>query len=476
MNHSIKGFDQVLVDIANYVEAPLSVAQPAYHMARVCLLDSLGCAMLALGSNECQKQLGSLSGLKDLPLGVPVPGTLYKLPLPEAVFNTSMLIRWLDYNDTWLAAEWGHPSDNIGAILSIAQWLKISNNGRQVTTIGDLLPYIIKAYEIQGVLALENAFNKKGLDHVVLVKAAVVAVVTHMLGGQKAQIAHALSQCWVDGQSLRTYRHAPNTGSRKCWAAADSAVRAVQFALMTMRGEHGYPTALSAPKWGFYDVHCQGQPFVINRNYSSYVIENILFKVAYPAEFHAQTIIECALKIRDEVLPRLDEIKEIKVGTHEAAMRIINKTGALHNPSDRDHCLQYICAIALLYGDVTEKHYLDDYAKNPEIDRLRDLMVLKEVISFSQDYLDPEKRSIANSLRVIFKDGSSTQTVSVEYPLGHRNRREEAMPLLRDKLEKNTSWHLDSNSMKFVLGLFDDLGELDQMPVEKFIELFKPRT
>src|SRR5262245_57613969 len=427
--------DQVLVDIADYVinyriDSPL-----AYQTARNCLIDTLGCGLEALEYPACTKLLGPVVPGTVVPNGAKVPGTPYQLDPIHAAFNLGAMIRWLDFNDTWLAAEWGHPSDNLGGILATADWL--SRNavaaGRKPLVMRDVLTAMIKAHEIQGVIALKNSFNRVGLDHVVLVKVASTAVVAQMLGLSRDEIVDAVSLAWIDGQSLRTYRHAPNTGSRKSWAAGDATSRAVRLALMVARGEMGYPSALSARTWGFYDVLFKGKPFAFQRPYGSYVMENVLFKISFPAEFHAQTAVECAMALHPLVGHRLDDIARITIRTHESAIRIIDKKGPLANPADRDHCIQYMVAVPLIFGRLTAADYEDVVAADPRIDRLRAKMSCVEDKRFSRDYLDPDKRSIANAIGIELKDGSRLKEVVVEYPIGHRRRRREGIPLLVEK-------------------------------------------
>ncbi|MBB6450734.1 2-methylcitrate dehydratase [Geomicrobium halophilum] len=427
--------DEVLAQIADYAVNSEITSEEALDTARYVLLDTIGCGLLALRYPECTKHLGPIVPGTIVPNGVRVPGTQFELDPVQGAFNIGTMIRWLDYNDTWLAAEWGHPSDNLGGILATADYVsrKRLANGEDPLTMDDVLIAMVKAHEIQGVLALENSLNRQGLDHVLFVKVASTAVVTAMLGGNEEQVADAVSQAWVDNSSLRTYRQAPNAGSRKSWAAGDATSRAVRLALMTMKGEMGYASALTAPNWGFQDVLVGGKNINLARPLDSYVMENILFKVSYPAEFHAQTAAEAAIELHDEVSWRLDEIAEVKITTHESAIRIIDKTGPLHNPADRDHSLQYITAIGLIYGELTADHYEDDIAKNPIIDELREKMYTEENQQYTKDYLDPEKRSIANAVQVTFKDGSKTNEVAVEYPIGHRRRRAESIPLLEEK-------------------------------------------
>jgi 2-methylcitrate dehydratase len=466
--------DHELSAIADYVLDDTLISAEAWQTARYTMLDAMGCAMLALNFPECKKLLGPIVPGTITPYGTRVPGTDLIVDPVTATFNIGCLVRWLDYNDTWLAAEWGHPSDNLAPLLAVGDYLdqRRSAEGKPPLLLRDLLIALVKAYEIQGCLALENSFNRLGLDHVLLVKVASTAVITRLLGGDRQQVIDAVSQAWIDGHSLRTYRHAPNTGSRKSWAAGDAAARAVHLAWLTMRGEPGYATALSAPTWGFNAVYQQGRPLKINRAYGCYVMENILFKISFPAEFHAQTAVEAALTLHPQVRERLSTITKIVITTHESAIRIISKQGALHNQADRDHCLQYMTAIALIYGELTAEHYTVDAAADPRIDALRELMVVVEEPRFSRDYLDPDKRSVANALQVFFSDGRSTQQVVVEYPLGHRRRRCEAMPLLRDKLRGNLSTSLPMSQVLDILSLFDQPELLDRMRVQDFMSKF----
>jgi 2-methylcitrate dehydratase len=459
--------DKELVDIADYVTNYEISSDLAYETARYCLMDALGCAMLALNFPECTKLLGPILEGTIVPNGARVPGTDYVLDPVTAAFNLGSMIRWLDFNDTWLAAEWGHPSDNLGGILAVADYV----SGIKVR---DVLTAAIKAHEIQGVLALENSFNRVGLDHVVLVKVASTAVITHMLGGDKEKIINALSNAWVDGQSLRTYRHAPNTGSRKSWAAGDATARAVWLSLMTMRGEMGYPSALTAPKWGFYDVLFKGQPFKFQRGYGSYVMENVLFKVSFPAEFHAQTAAECAMILHPQVKDRIEEIERVVITTHESAIRIIDKTGPLNNPADRDHCIQYMTAIPLIFGRLTADDYEDKVAADPRIDSLRAKMQTVENKQYSADYLDPDKRSIANAVQIFFKNGISTENIAVEYPIGHRRRRADGIPLLVEKFKNNLATRFSDEHITRIFAAFSDQQKLEDMPVREFMNLWQP--
>jgi 2-methylcitrate dehydratase len=466
--------DQVLVDIADYVCGAEIRSDLAYTSARLSLFDSIGCAVEALDYPACTKLLGPIVAGTVVPNGAKVPGTSLQLDPVLAAFDFGAMIRWLDFNDTWLAAEWGHPSDNFGGILMTADWLSRTavSAGRPPLAMRDVLTAAIKAYEIQGCLALGNGFNRVGLDHVVLVKVASTAVLTRMLGGSAEQVVAAVSQAWVDGQALRTYRHAPNTGSRKSWAAGDATSRAVRLALITMAGEMGYPTALSAKQWGFYDALFDGRRFAIERPYGSYVIERVLYKISFPAEFHAQTAVEAAIILHPEVVHRLDEVERIIITTQESAIRIIDKQGPLHNPADRDHCVQYMTAIGLLKGSLVAADYEDAAAADPRIDRLRQKMVCIEEPRFTTDYLDPQKRSIANAVQVFFADGTASRKVVVEYPVGHPRRREEGLPLLAAKFETNIRRRLPSERAGDILRLFEDHERLDQMPVHAFVDLF----
>ncbi len=466
--------DQELVNIANYMADYVIDSQEAYETARYCLMDSLGCGLLALRYPECARHLGPIVPGTKVPNGARVPGTCYELDPVKAAFDIGTIIRWLDFNDTWLAAEWGHPSDNLGAILAVADYLSRVHvaEGKRPLTMRDVLTAMIKAHEIQGVMALENSFNRVGLDHVVLVKLASAAVAAHMLGGSREQIVDTLSQVWVDGQALRTYRHAPNTGPRKSWAAGDATSRAVRLALVTLKGEIGYPSALTAKGWGFYDVSFKGNRFRFQRPYGSYVMENVLFKIAFPAEFHAQTAVECAVKLHEQVKNRLNEIERIMLTTHESAIRIISKTGPLYNPADRDHCLQYMVAIGLIHGNLTADHYEDATAADPRIDALRGKMEVIEYERYSRDYLDPGKRSIANAVQIFFKDGTHTPKVEIEYPIGHRRRRSEGIPLLLSKFRANLASRLPEGQVEAVMRLCQDPTRLNAMPVNAFMELF----
>ena len=465
-------YDQALTDIAEYVLHTAIESHEAYETARYCLMDTLGCGILALRYPACTKLLGPIVPGTVVPNGVPVPGTSFVLDPVQAAFDIGAMIRWLDFNDTWLAAEWGHPSDNLGGILAIADFISRQRvaRGEKPFVMRDVLTAMIKAHEIQGILALENSFNRVGLDHVILVKIASTAVVTQLLGGDLEAIQRALSLAFVDGQSLRTYRHTPNTGSRKSWAAGDATSRAVRLAFMVMKGEMGYPSALTAKTWGFYDVSFKGKPFSFQRPYSSYVMENILFKISYPAEFHSQTAVECAVQLHPQVKNRLNEIDRIEVETHESAIRIISKTGALHNPADRDHCLQYMIAVPLITGHLTAEDYEDAVAANPQIDQLRDKMQVKENVEFSQDYLDPSKRSIANSIQIFFNDGTHTDKVAVEYPIGHRRRREEGIPVLVKKFEHNLATHYASAQCSQIIAMCGTQEALENLSVIEFMD------
>ena len=467
--------DQVLQDIADYVIDYKVVSEEALNTARNCLMDTIGCGLLALKYPNCTRHLGPIVPGTTVENGARVFGRSFELDPVKAAWDIGTIVRWLDFNDTWLAEEWGHPSDNLGAIIALSDYISRVNiaNNKSPLSIKDVLEYMIKAHEIQGILALENSFNKVGLDHVLLVRVASTAVATHMLGGNRDQIIAALSQAWVDGSSLRTYRHAPNAGSRKSWAAGDATSRAVRLAMMTMAGEMGMPSVLSTPEWGFYDVSFKGREFSFSKNYGSYVMENILFKISYPAEFHAQTAVECALLLYPQIKEKLNEIERIEVTTHKSALRIIDKTGTLDNPADRDHCMQYMLAVAMIEGDLVAEFYEDTFhKKNPLIDELRNKMVLKEDKRYSKDYLADDKRSIANALQVFFKDGSQTVKVEVEYPVGHRNRRQEGIPLLERKFLNSLETTYSKEHSDRIYSLCLDKEKIEQIPVNEFMDMF----
>jgi 2-methylcitrate dehydratase len=471
------GWDQVLVDIVDYVERYEIKSALAYETARNCLIDTLGCGLEALEYPACTKLLGSIVPGSIVPNGAKVPGTQFQLDPVQAAFNIGTMIRWLDFNDTWLAAEWGHPSDNLGGILATADWL--SRNavaaGKKPLAMKDVLTCMIKAHEIQGCIALENSFNKVGLDHVVLVKVASTAVIARMLGLSREEILNAVSLAWVDGQSLRTYRQAPNTGSRKSWAAGDATSRAVRLALIAKTGEMGYPSVLTAKTWGFYDVLFMGQPFKFQRPYGSYVMENVLFKISFPAEFHAQTAVEAAMTLHAalrKVGKTADDIRKITIRTHEACIRIIDKKGPLNNPADRDHCIQYMVAVPLLYGHLTAADYEDEVAADPRIDPLRDRIVCVEDPAFTADYHDPQKRSIANALTVELNNGEVLPEVVVEYPIGHARRRKEGIPLLEAKFKTNLARRFPPRQQKAILDVSLDQQKLEAMPVHEYVDLY----
>ena len=468
--------DKVLVDIVDYVTRYKISSKEAYETARYCLMDTLGCGFEALQYPACTKLLGPIVPGTVVPHGAKVPGTNYQLDPVQAAFNIGTMIRWLDFNDTWLAAEWGHPSDNLGGILATADWLSRNNvaAGREPLTVRDVLTAMIKAHEIQGCIALENSFNKVGLDHVVLVKVASTAVVAQMLGLTRDEIINAVSLAWVDGQSLRTYRHSPNTGSRKSWAAGDATSRAVRLALIARTGEMGYPSVLTAKTWGFYDVLFNGNEFRFQRPYGSYVMEQVLFKISFPAEFHSQTAVEAAMTIHGE-LARLgrkpEDIRKITIRTHEACIRIIDKKGPLNNPADRDHCIQYMVAVPILFGRLTAGDYEDDVAHDPRIDALRDRIVCVEDKRFTRDYHDPDKRSIANALTVEFADGKKMKEIVVEYPIGHKRRRKEGMPVLVEKFKTNLARQFPGKQRAAILELCLDQKRLEATAVNEFVDL-----
>lgn len=466
--------DPELVAIADYVRDYQVTSTEALDTARNCLMDSLACLLMALDFPEATKHLGPIVPGTVVPHGAQVPGTPFRLDPVKAAWDIGALVRWLDFNDTWLAAEWGHPSDNLGAILGLGDYLsrKALAEGRPAPTMGDVLQWMVKAHEVQGVLALENSFNRVGLDHVVLVKVASAAVAAVMLDLDQDQVIDTLSQAWVDGQALRTYRHAPNTGSRKSWAAGDASSRAVRLALMVARGEMGLPSVLSAPKWGFYDVLFKGDSFRFQRPYGSYVMEQILFKISFPAEFHAQTAVEAAMTLHPQVHNRLDQIARIELTTQESAIRIISKQGPLHNPADRDHCLQYMVAVPLIYGELTARHYEQEVAADPRIDQLRELMVVQEDERYSREYHDPDKRSIANAVQIFFNDGSCTDKVAVEYPIGHRRRRDEGIPVLERKFYDALLGRFPQRQAQAIYDLCLNADQLAATPIHEFMDRF----
>ncbi len=467
--------EKVLTAIADYVVDYTIDSSEAYATARYDLMDTLACGMLALGYPACTKLLGPVVPGATLEHGARVPGTGYELEPVQAAFNIGAMIRWLDFNDTWLAAEWGHPSDNLGGILAVADYVSRRNvaAGKAPLNMRAVLTAMIKAHEIQGVIALENSFNRVGLDHVLLVRLATAAVVTAMLGGSRERIVDAVSQAFIDGGALRTYRHAPNAGSRKSWAAGDATSRGVRLALIALTGEMGYPTALSAKTWGFYDVLFQGQPFKFQRDYGSYVMENVLLKISFPAEFHAQTAVECAMTLHPQVKGRLDEIERIVIETQEPGVRIIDKTGELNNPADRDHCIQYMTAIPLIFGRLTAGDYEDEIAADPRVDTLREKMSVQENKRFTRDYYDPARRYIGNAVQVFFKDGTHTERVAVDYPIGHRKRRAEGIPVLVKKFENALAGRLSTEQCATLKALCMDQETLEAASVTDFMALWQ---
>ncbi|RDU59387.1 2-methylcitrate dehydratase [Helicobacter marmotae] len=468
-------FDELLTKIARYaleyeINSPL-----AYETARYCLMDTIGCGLLALNFPACTKLLGPVvEGAEFRPLGAKIPGTSYQLEPERAAFNVGAMVRWLDFNDTWLAAEWGHPSDNLGAIWAVADYVSRKNlsQGKAPLLVKDVLKAMIKAHEIQGVLALDNCFNKVGLDHVLLVRIASTAVACVMLGGNFEEVRNAVSHAFIDGGALRTYRHAPNTGSRKSWAAGDASSRGVNLALKALSGEMGYPSALSAKFWGYEDVKMKGQKLTIPQEFGSYVMENVLFKISFPAEFHAQTAVEAALKLHDEVKNRLDDIEKIIITTQESGHRIINKVGELANPADRDHCIQYMVAVPLVFGELTAEHYEDSIAKDKRIDALRDKMVVEVDERYTREYLESDKRSIANAVQIFYKDGSKSQKIEVEYPIGHKRRREEGIPVLIEKFKRNIAIKLSPKKCAHLQELCSNQKTLENTPFHTFSDLF----
>jgi 2-methylcitrate dehydratase len=465
-------YDQPIIDIVDYVLNYEINSPVAYETAWNSFMDTLGCGFESLEYEACRKLLGPVVPGLTVANGVKVPGTKYVLDPVQGAFNIGAMIRWLDFNDTWLAAEWGHPSDNLAAILATADWLSRTTDKKFV--IKDVLTAMIKAHEIQGCIALENSFNKVGLDHVILVKVASTAVVAQMMGLTRDQVLAAVSLAWIDGHSLRIYRHFPNAGSRKSWAAGDATSRAVRLALMAQTGEMGYPSALTAKTWGFYDVSFKGQPFKFQRPYGSYVMENVLFKISFPAEFHSQTGVEAAMTIYKQMQAAgktSDDIKKVTIRTHEACIRIIDKKGPLNNFADRDHCIQYMVAVPFIFGRLTARDYEDDIAADPRIDALREKIVCVEDAGYSADYHDPGKRSIANAITVEFNDGSSFDEVAVEYPLGHARRRVEGIPLLIEKFKTNLARIYDVDKQSKITALCLDYDKLAATPVNEFMDL-----
>ncbi|HEY7378715.1 MAG TPA: bifunctional 2-methylcitrate dehydratase/aconitate hydratase [Steroidobacteraceae bacterium] len=463
--------DQALVDIADYVTRYEIRSDAAYETARYCLMDTLACGFMALKYPACTRMMGPIVPGATMPGGARVPGTSFELDPVMGAFNIGTMVRWLDFNDTWLAAEWGHPSDNLGAVLSVADYLsrRAVAQGKKSLAVRDVLTAMIKAHEIQGVIALENSFNRVGLDHVLLVRVASTAVAAQMLGATREQVINAVSNAWIDGGALRTYRHAPNTGSRKSWAAGDATSRAVRHALIALTGEMGYPSALSAKTWGFWDVLFKGKTFAFPQSYGSYVMENVLFKISYPAEFHAQTAVECAMRLHPAVKDRIDQVDKIMIETQEPGVRIIDKTGPLANPADRDHCIQYMVAIPLIFGRLTAEDYEDRVAADPRIDALRAKMIVQENPSFTRDYYAPDKRYIGNALQVFFKDRTWTERAHVDYPIGHRKRRAEGMPVLVKKFEASVDAHFNPKQAEAIKRMFADPRKLEALPVNELM-------
>lgn len=466
-------YDKLITEIADYVCDYEITSEEAWKTAQYCLMDTLGCGFLALRFPECTKHLGPIVPGTKVPVGSKVPGTQFYMDPVKSAWDIGCIIRWLDYNDTWLAAEWGHPSDNLGGILAVADYISRKNlqEGKEPLTMKVVLEAMIKAHEIQGVLALENSFNRVGLCHVLLVRVASTAVVTKMLGGTKEQIKNAISQAWVDGSSLRTYRHAPNAGSRKSWAAGDATSRAVKLALMSIKGEMGLPSVMTAKTWGFHDVSFKGKEVVLSQPLGSYVMENILFKISFPAEFHAQTAVEGAVRLHNEIKDKLQEIEKIKLITHESAIRIISKVGPLANPADRDHCIQYMVACGLAFGNLIAEHYEDDVANMPIIDELRDKMEIEENEKYTKEYLEADKRSIANSIQIFFKDGTSTNKIDIDYPVGHRKRRKEGIPLLINKFKNNVTTRFPKGKSEEIFEVLNDFNKLTSTSVNTFTDM-----
>ena len=466
-------FDELIQKISDYSQSDTEFNDLAMETARHCLMDTLGCGLLALTFDDCKKMLGPFADDVKVKNGVRVPGTSFILDPVKGAWDIGAIRRWLDFNDTWLAAEWGHPSDNLGGILAAADYISQQNreNNKEPLKMKAVLESMIKAHEIQGVLAIKNSFNRVGLDHVLLVKLASTSVIAKLFGLTKEQSLDAISQVFVDGQSLRTYRHAPNAGPRKSWAAGDATSRAMQLVLFTMRGQIGYPSAITAKTWGFQDVLFEGKDLIVEQDFDSYVMENVLFKISFPAEFHAQTAVEAAVTLHGQIKDRLDDIDKILISTHESAIRIISKEGALNNPADRDHCLQYMTAIGLLKGDLIAEDYEDDVASDPRVDQLREKMVIEEDTRYSKEYLESDKRSISNAIQIFFNDGSSTEKIEVEYPIGHRRRREQGIPLLVEKFERNLKTQFSEARVESILSLCSDQKLLEQTSVTDFMNL-----
>ncbi len=474
LDASRQDYDEVIKNIVDYVlNHDVTTSAEAMDTARHCWMDTIGCGLLALDFPACSKMLGPIVTGAGMVGGARVPGTSYELDPVRAAWNIGAMVRWLDFNDTWLAAEWGHPSDNLGAILALADYQSRENRrqGKAPLTMRDVLTAMIKAHEVQGVIALENSFNQVGLCHVMLVRIASTAVAAVMLGCEREEVLNAVSHAWLDGSSLRTYRHAPNAGSRKSWAAGDASSRGLFLALMAERGEMGYPSAITAPTWGFQDVLFKGKELSFKQDYGTYVMENVLFKISFPAEFHAQTAVEAAVLLHPQIIDRLDDIEKIHIETQESGDRIINKTGALDNPADRDHCLQYMSAIGLLKGSLTADDYEDGAAEDPRIDKLRDVMVVSENEQFTVDYLDESKRAIGNAITITFKDGTSTDRVAVDYPIGHRRRRDEGIPVLKEKFERCLRGRLSTRKSEKILKLCEDQTGFENTPVDEMMSL-----
>jgi 2-methylcitrate dehydratase len=468
-------FDEVLTKIAEYAVNFKISSNLAYETARYCLMDTIGCGLLALDFPACTKLLGPVvEGAEFRPLGAKIPGTSYQLEPERAAFNVGAMVRWLDFNDTWLAAEWGHPSDNLGAIWAVCDYLSRKNisQGKSPLTVKDALTAMIKAHEIQGVLALQNCFNKVGMDHVLLVRIASSAVACALLGGSFEEVRNAVSHAFIDGGALRTYRHAPNTGSRKSWAAGDASSRGVNLALKALTGEMGYPSAITAKFWGYEDTKMRGAKITLAQEFGSYVMENVLFKISFPAEFHAQTAVEAALKLHDEAKNRLDDIEKIIITTQESGHRIINKTGPLSNPADRDHCIQYMVAVPLIFGRLSAADYEDSVAQDPRIDALRDKMSVEVDERYTREYLEADKRSIANAVQIFYKDGTKSEKVEVEYPIGHRRRRDEGIPLLIEKFKRNLARKISPKNIAKISEICADGARLESMAFNEFSDLF----
>lgn len=467
-------FDKVMTELVDYAYEQTAFDNETLRLARFCLLDSIGCAIAASEDRDCMKLMGSAQFSKSSE-GIPVMGTGLQLGPIEAAFHTGSMIRWLEFNDTWLAQEWGHPSDNLGAILAAAAWRSLADNHQPPADMNSVLHTLIRTYEIHGVLCLSNCFNALGIDHVVLVKLASAIASAQLLGLSKEQALNALSNAVIDGHSLRTYRHAPNAGTRKSWAAGDATARGLQLALFAQAGEMGYPTALTASRWGFDDSVLRGKPFNLSRKLSDFVIKNILFKVPNPAEYHAQTAVEAAICLRNRILAAgfsPESIEYVRVETTRPAMQIIDKSGPLRNAADRDHCLQYMVAVGLQTGNLTIKDFHEPLASDPKLDALRLKITCTERASFTESYYDPEKRAIPNALYLKCRGMAEEMVETIDYPLGHVRRREECFEALLTKFHLNLSDSPLRDRSPALADILISETKLDTLSVTDFMKLF----